>query len=128
MGHWPWFPKKLLVSEACKAIERLGLIMGRLQPTVPLGAGWSCVAGLPLASDLTCGPVAASSAGAEQRLLTVLQAYETWRSKNPTGSSELFLRHCYDREPQSLIGVDREPLDFVPWPWAADQGVREVLG
>lgn len=120
MGQWPWLPKKLLISAAVEGVEGLGLIMGRLKATVFLGAGWSRVAGLPLARDLIGGPIAASSAEAEKRLLAVLQAYETWRSRNPTGNSELFLRHCYNHKPQSLIGEDRKTLDFVPWPWAAE--------
>ncbi len=93
---------------------------GRPKAAVILGAGWSRVAGLPLARDLISGPVAASSAEAEKRLLTVPRAYETWLSKNPTGNSEAFLRHCYDHKPQTLIGMDRKTLDFVPWPWAAE--------
>ena len=89
----------------------------RHPPTaVILGAGFSYVAGLPLAKDLFDCEFFIPSKAAEDRFETVLQNWRAWQSTHPEHGPEQFLTEIY-RSPK--IGA-------VPWPWATEM-VAAVL-
>jgi hypothetical protein len=83
---------------------------------VILGAGFSYVAGLPLAKDLFDADILAPSKAARKRFEAVLQSWRAWRSIHPEHAPEQFLTEIF-RCPK--IGP-------VPWPWAVEM-VAAVL-
>jgi hypothetical protein len=76
---------------------------------VIVGAGFSYVAGLPLAQDLFAGDVFASSRAAGVRYQRVLRAWEAW-SATHDGGPEQFLSEVYRTDPNGRV----------PWLWAAE--------
>jgi hypothetical protein len=80
----------------------------RPKAVVILGAGWSFVAGLPLAKDLISLPLDVSSKKAVGRSKRVLAAFARWSTENPDSHTELFLRECY----RGAVSV--------PWPLVAE--------
>jgi hypothetical protein len=85
--------------------------MTSLSPTgVILGAGFSYVAGLPLAKDLFNGDFYVPSGAAERRFAAVLQSWRAWQSMHQEHGPEQFLTEIY-RSPK--IGP-------VPWSWATE--------
>jgi hypothetical protein len=85
--------------------------MAICSPTgVILGAGFSYVAGLPLAKDLFHADIFASSKAARRRFEAVLHSWRTWQSMHPGQGPEEFLTKIY-RSPR--IGP-------VPWSWAVE--------
>ena len=80
-------------------------------PTVIiLGAGFSYVAGLPLAKDLFDAEMFAPSKAAERRFSAVLQSWRAWQSTHPGHGPEQFLTEIYH---SPMIGA-------VPWVWAVE--------
>jgi hypothetical protein len=75
---------------------------------VILGAGWSFVAGLPLAKDLISLPLYVSSKKAMYRSEQVLAAFGRWSIENPGSHTELFLQECY----RGAVSV--------PWLWVVE--------
>jgi hypothetical protein len=75
-----------------------------------LGAGFSFVAGLPLAKDLFDGEYFVPSKAAEKRYEAVLQSWRAWRSIRPDQGPEEFLTEIYQ---SPKIGP-------VPWSWATE--------
>jgi len=61
-----------------------------------LGAGYSFVAGLPLAKDIFDTDVVAFSKGAEKRFDKVLKDYTSWRQENPNLASEQYLAELFE--------------------------------
>lgn len=91
--------------------------MTTCSPTaVILGAGFSHVAGLPLAKDLLNSEFFVTSKAAQRRFITVLQSWRAWRSMHPEQGPEQFLTEIY-RNPK---------MSSVPWPWA-NEFVAAVL-
>jgi hypothetical protein len=85
--------------------------MTALSPTgVILGAGFSYVAGLPLAKDLFDCEFYVPSEAAERRFAAVLQSWRAWQSMHREHGPEQFLTEIY-RSPK--IGP-------VPWSWATE--------
>jgi len=81
-----------------------------LAPTgVILGAGFSYVAGLPLAKDLFDSEFLVPSKAAEQRFEAVLQGWRAWQSLHPEHGPEQFLTDVY-----------RSPKITLPWPWVTE--------
>ena len=82
----------------------------RHPPTaVILGAGFSYVAGLPLAKDLFDCEFLVRSKAAKQRFEAVLQGWRAWQSMHPAHGPEQFLTEIY-----------RSRIPPVPWPWATE--------
>lgn len=80
------------------------------QTTVILGAGFSYVAGLPLAKDLFNSPYLVPSQRAEQRFNAVLAEWRTWELAHPNKGPEQFLAELYSKN-----------LPFpVSWTWAVE--------
>ena len=91
--------------------------MTALSPTgVILGAGFSYVAGLPLAKDLFDCEFYVPSEAAERRFAAVLQSWRAWQSMHREHGPEQFLTEIY-RSPK--IGP-------VPWSWATEM-VASIL-
>jgi hypothetical protein len=61
-----------------------------------VGAGYSYVAGLPLARDLLISSVAATSDGAVKRFHAVRQDYLRWQDDNPARNPEEYLLDLYN--------------------------------
>jgi hypothetical protein len=78
--------------------------------TLILGAGFSFVAGLPLAKDLFNCEFFVPSKAAERRYEAVLQSWREWRSRRPDQGPEQFLTEIYQ---SPKIGP-------VPWSWATE--------
>jgi SIR2-like domain len=85
-------------------------MMQPLPTAVILGAGFSYVAGLPLAKDLFESEYLVPSRAAERRYAAVRLGWRAWRSAHPDQGPEQFLTEIY-RSPK--IGP-------VPWSWAAE--------
>jgi len=75
---------------------------------VILGAGFSHIAGLPLAKDLFDSEFLIPSKAATQRFEIVLQSWRAWQSMHPAHGPEQFLTEIY-RSPKTSV---------VPWSWA----------
>jgi hypothetical protein len=60
-----------------------------------LGAGFSHVAGLPLAKDLLAGHVYVPSKAAAGRWAAVLEDFERWKDRHPGEGPEQYLGHLY---------------------------------
>ena len=75
-----------------------------------LGAGFSHVAGLPLAKDLLDSEFLIPSREARRRYEAVLREWRAWKSIHPTERPEQFLSELYRT-------ATRGP---VPWAWAAE--------
>ena len=60
-----------------------------------LGAGFSHVAGLPLARDLLSGDVYVPSRAAERRWAAVLEDFERWKDHHPGEGPEQYLGHLF---------------------------------
>jgi hypothetical protein len=89
--------------------------------SVILGAGFSYVAGLPLAKDLITARVFIPSGSFEKRRASVLQAWEEWREKNPDGGSEQFLSELYKFNQLSPLELYKSnQISPVPWQWAVE--------
>ena len=85
--------------------------MTALSPTgVILGAGFSYVAGLPLARDLFDREFYLPSQAAKRRFAAVLQSWRAWQSMHQEHGPEQFLTKIY-RSPK--IGP-------IPWSWATE--------
>src|SRR3982074_2306921 len=78
--------------------------------TIILGAGFSRVAGLPLAKDLFAAEVLIPSQAAERRFAAVLGSWRAWEAEHPGSGPEEFLTEVYR---SNKIGP-------VPWPWATE--------
>lgn len=76
-----------------------------------VGAGFSYVAGLPLARDLFISSVAATSDGAAKRFHAVRQDYLQWQDDNPARNPEEYLLDLYNN-----ILVRPSP----PFSWAVE--------
>ncbi len=76
---------------------------------VILGAGFSYVAGLPLANDLFDCQFLIPSTAAKRRFEVVLQGWRAWRSAHPAHGPEQFLTAIY-----------RSQIATVPWVWATE--------
>jgi hypothetical protein len=83
---------------------------------VILGAGFSHVAGLPLAKDLFDSEFFVISKAAKRRFTRVIQSWRAWRSMHPEHGPEQFLTEIY-RNPK---------ISSVPWP-LANEFVAAVL-
>ena len=77
-----------------------------------LGAGFSVIAGVPLARDLF-SPEKSNwmSYSQARRIKVVLSDYARWRSSNPDKFPEQFLTHIYNH---------RNIFQTTPWPWAVE--------
>ena len=75
-----------------------------------LGAGFSHVAGLPLAKDLFDSEFLIPSREAKRRYEAVLREWRAWKSVHPTQGPEQFLSELYRT-------ATRGPI---PWAWAAE--------
>jgi hypothetical protein len=100
----------------------------KLRAALFLGAGWSFLAGLPLARDLFEPPVAAYTQDAALRLETVLRSYEQWRLTNPEAHAEEFIAATHAHRAR-LVAVENERLparlrfdvlEHVPWEWVVE--------
>jgi hypothetical protein len=77
-----------------------------------LGAGYSCVAGIPLARDLfTPRHLVVTSERSRKRFVAVLKHYHEWQEQNPTGYPEQYLGELYSRALQQ---------SFPLWSWAVE--------
>jgi hypothetical protein len=77
---------------------------------VILGAGFSYIAGLPLAKDLFDSEFFLPSNAAERRFAAVLKSWRAWQSMHPEHGPEQF-----------LTGIYRSPkIGPVPWSWATE--------
>ncbi len=81
-----------------------------MRTAVILGAGYSSLAGLPLAADLLDDHFYITSLGAERRFDAVLAAWKDYRAAHPTAWPELFLTELYKNA--SVHGVQ--------WQWAVE--------
>ncbi len=82
----------------------------RLLTAVILGAGFSSIAGLPLAKDLFDSEVFVPSRAAERRFNAVLHSWRAWQALHPGDGPEQFLTSIYRSD---KIGP-------VPWSWATE--------
>jgi hypothetical protein len=81
-----------------------------MKTSVILGAGFSYVAGLPLAKDLFDSATFIFSKAAEKRHNEVWNVFDQWRKDNPNFGPEQFLQSVYENPLQSRI----------PWGWAVE--------
>ena len=63
-----------------------------------VGAGYSFIAGLPLAKDLLSTAVAVFSRSAEKRFEKVREDYAAWQKENPEGATEQYLSYLFEME------------------------------
>ncbi|NIM10943.1 MAG: hypothetical protein GTO45_03060 [Candidatus Aminicenantes bacterium] len=82
--------------------------MSRSTACCLLGAGYSFVAGLPLAKDIFDTDVIVFSQGAEERFDKVWEDYTTWREKNPSLASELYLVELFEGD----LDLTRPPFSW----------------
>ena len=81
-----------------------------MKTAIVLGAGFSYVAGLPLARDLLDSDVFIFSKSAERRYKQVWDGFGEWRKANPELGPEQYLQYVYEN-----------PLSSgVPWNWAVE--------
>lgn len=90
------------------------VVMNMQTAAVILGAGWSRVAGLPLAKELMSARYLVLSMAAEDRLVQVRRRWESWRVDNP-GDPEVFFGEAYN-----------SAVSGIPWGWVVEY-VRTVL-
>src|SRR5260370_29990390 len=82
----------------------------RSATAIILGAGFSYVAGLPLAKDLFASDVFIPSEASRRRFSAVLQSLQAWETANPGSGPEQFLTQIYRSD----------KIRPVPWPWATE--------
>ena len=70
---------------------------------VILGAGFSHVAGLPLANDLFNSDVLVTSKAAERRYTAVLDGWQTWKSTHRDQGPEQFLTDDHVAEYEAAV-------------------------
>lgn len=92
--------------------------------SIILGAGFSYVAGLPLASQLfsTTELPPARSEEDKERMLDVLVAFEAWRSNNSGGTAEEWLRELYPDKDNPLSKM----IHKTSWEDAIGFGLRRL--
>lgn len=78
-----------------------------------IGAGYSFVAGLPLAKDLFKTPPHVYSEGAGERIRAVYESYALWCESNPEQNPELYLSDLYTGNLSYIAG-------HVPFGWAVE--------
>lgn len=86
------------------------MISQRKSASIILGAGFSFVAGLPLARNLLNSRVFVFSNGFEHRRHKVLQLWEKWANDYPERGAEEFLTELYLNRLSSQV----------PWSWAVE--------
>lgn len=100
----------------------------KLRVALFLGAGWSFLAGLPLARQLFEPPVVAYTRDVALRLETVLRSYEQWTHENPRAHPEEFIAAAHAHRAR-LVAVEDERLparlrfdvlEYVPWEWVVE--------
>jgi hypothetical protein len=85
------------------------MIVKKNSVSVILGAGFSYVAGLPLAKDLLNSEALITSKKAEERFKKVWDEWNRWSSEHPDKTSEQFLTAVYNGD-----------IENVPWSWAVE--------
>lgn len=96
-----WLPTHSLDVETRPVRQRPAAVI--------LGAGWSFVAGLPLAKDLLASPIFVASERSMKRVHAVLDDYERWRRDHPGCGAEEYISEAEDRW-----------FGEVPWPWVVE--------
>lgn len=81
-----------------------------MDTAIVLGAGFSFVAGLPLARDLLDSSVYVASRSADRRFGAVWRSWENFLGSHPDHGPEQFLTELYRQLPNS----------GVPWEWAVE--------
>lgn len=93
--------------------------------TCIIGAGYSFVAGLPLAKDLLSCSVAVVSGRSERTFRLVWSDFEEWKSDNPDGYPEQYLADLYDRRGDCSLPHFSQAVELVAAVLATP---REAIG
>ena len=78
-----------------------------------VGAGYSCVGGLPPTKNLFDTDVIVVSKQAKRRVQSVWQDYDRWRDDNPVKNVEEYFAELYDRDRQFIEPLFRRAIELV---------------